>query len=68
MAERQDTFLCVWDGDVLVDIFIPQTRTAADRPTTNLDRELVRIFREHREMKERLRIIDSEKESIEVWK
>ena len=52
---RMSPLIKVWDGDKLVDLFIAQD-SAADTPPNPFERELVRIFAEHREM---LKILQS---------
>ena len=49
MSEKEDTFVCVWRDNELIDIVLPEPTT---KSPTFLDKELVRIFQEWKDLKD----------------
>ena len=50
MADKTNTFIEIWSGDKLVDIILPEPSTTTAKSPTPLDRELVKVFQDRRNL------------------
>jgi CHASE2 domain-containing sensor protein len=50
MADKGNTFIEIWSGDKLVDIILPEPSTTTAKSPTPLDRELVKVFQDRRNL------------------